>query len=123
MPITREQLDHFGRRLQDERRRALELLNRIVGDRSRESWQQSAGDLSAMPSHPADLGTDTMDAELDASNATRASRELAEIDAALDRLNSNPATFGRCEQTGVEIPFARLDLIPWARTCDDPMRH
>ena len=120
MSLTREQLDLLGRRLQDERRRALDLLNRIVGDRSRESWQQSGGDLSAMPSHPADIGTDTMDAELDASNATRASRELAEIDAALERLHDDPAQFGRCERTGVEIPFARLAIIPWARTCDDP---
>ena len=120
MSLTREQLDHLGRRLQDERRRALDLLNRIVGDRSRESWQQSAGDLSSMPTHPADIGTDTMDAELDASNATRASRELAEIDAALERLHDDPAQFGRCERTGVEIPIARLDIIPWARTCEEP---
>ena len=118
MSLTREQLDLLGRRLQDERRRALDLLNRIVGDRSRESWQHSAGDLSAMPSHPADIGTDTMDAELDASNATRASRELVEIDAALERLHDEPAKFGRCERTGVEIPFARLELVPWARTCE-----
>ena len=118
--LTREQLAHLGLRLHDERRRALRFLNNILGDRSRESWQQAAGDVSAMPSHPADVGTDTMDAELDASNATRASRELAEIDAALERLHDDPAHFGRCEETGVEILFARLAIIPWARTCRDP---
>jgi len=70
-----------------------------------------------MPSHPADLGTDTMQAELDASNATRVSRELAEIDAAIERLHNTPSKYGVCEETGEDISFERLDLIPWARTC------
>jgi RNA polymerase-binding transcription factor DksA len=25
---------------------------------------------------------------------------------------------GVCEDTGGDIPFERLDVIPWARTCD-----
>jgi RNA polymerase-binding transcription factor DksA len=103
--------------LQEERARALELLNGIVADRSGSSEQEGAGDLSLMPLHLADLGTDTMDEELDESNATRVSRELTEIDAALERLYKTPAKFGRCED-GREIPFERLDIIPWARTCD-----
>jgi len=40
------------------------------------------------------------------------------IDAALERLYQAPEKFGRCEDTGKDIPFARLDLIPWARTCE-----
>jgi RNA polymerase-binding transcription factor DksA len=71
-----------------------------------------------MPLHMADRGTDTMQQELDASNATRVSRELAEIDAALERLYQTPEEFGRCEETGKDIPFPRLDMIPWARTCE-----
>jgi len=58
-----------------------------------------------------------MQAELDASNATRVSRELAEIDAAIERLRSSPEKYGVCEDTGEDIPYERLDLIPWARTC------
>ena len=58
-----------------------------------------------------------MQAELDASNATRVSRELAEIDAAIERLHSTPHKYGVCEDTGEDIPYARLDLIPWARPC------
>jgi DnaK suppressor protein len=118
MPLTADQLKHLEQRLHDERARALELLNRIVDDRSGESGQDAAGDLSVVPFHAADLGTDTMDAELDASNATRVSRELAEIDAALTRILEDPEHFGRCEDTDKEIPFARLDAIPWARVCD-----
>jgi len=118
MPLTREQLSHLDRRLHEERARALELLNRIVAERSGETEQDAAGDLSLVPFHPGDLGTDMQNEEVDESNATRVSNELAEIDAALERIHKSPDTFGRCEDTGREIPFARLDLIPWARTCD-----
>jgi DnaK suppressor protein len=117
MPLTKEQRKHLEKRLRDERARALQLLNGIVADRSSLSEQEGAGDLSLMPLHPADLGTDTMDEELDESNATRVSQELTEIDAALQRLYTSPTQFGLCDD-GCEIPFERLDIIPWARTCE-----
>lgn len=120
MPLTTTQRTHLEQRLKEERALALQLLNRAVGDHSDGTEQDRAGDLTKMPFHPADLGTDTNDEEFAASNATRTSRELAEIDAALERLYKTPEEFGRCEDTGRDIPFERLDMIPWARTCDDP---
>jgi len=119
MPLTTEQRTHIERRLKEERALALQTLNRAIDDHAASTEQDRAGDLTKMPSHLADLGTDTIEEELDASNATRTSNELAEIDAALERLYKNPEEFGRCEDTGRDIPFERLDLIPWARTCDD----
>ncbi|HEX5076725.1 MAG TPA: TraR/DksA C4-type zinc finger protein [Gemmatimonadaceae bacterium] len=117
MPLTETQRRHLARRLQEERTRALRTLNRSVGEHADGDEQDRSGDLSVVPSHPADLGTDTMQAELDASNATRVSRELAEIEAAIERLHSTPEKYGTCEETGEDIPYERLDLIPWARTC------
>ena len=117
MPLTEKQRRHLARRLQEERTRALRTLNRNVGEHADGDEQDRSGDLSVVPLHPADLGTDTMQAELDASNATRVSRELAEIDAAIDRLHSTPDKYGVCEDTGEDISYERLDLIPWARTC------
>lgn len=117
MPLSEAQRQHLEQRLQEERARALRTLNRAVDRHADEDEQERSGDLSKVPFHPADLGTDTMQDELDASNATRVSRELAEIDAALERLYHTPEKFGVCEDTGREIPFARLDVIPWARTC------
>jgi RNA polymerase-binding transcription factor DksA len=119
MSLTIEQRNHLEHRLRDERARAVELLNGIADARGTERQQEAAGDLSEMPFHPADRGTDTMNQELDESNATRASRELSDIDAALERLYKTPDKFGVCEDSGREIPFERLVVIPWARTCDD----
>jgi RNA polymerase-binding transcription factor DksA len=116
MPLTDAQRQHLERRLREERARLQRDLDRslVVGD---EDEQDQAGDLSKVPFHIADLGTDTMETELERSNETRMSRELAEIDAALNRLYQSPDRFGICEETGRPIPFERLDIIPWARTC------
>jgi DnaK suppressor protein len=115
--LTREQRSHLERRLEEERRLLSRALNRAVAEEAQADEQDRDGDLSTLPFHLADRGTDTMESELQASNATRMSRELAEIDAALDRLHRSPDRFGICEDTGKPIPFERLDVIPWARTC------
>jgi RNA polymerase-binding transcription factor DksA len=122
VPLSEAQRRHLGKLLQEERTRALRTLNRSIDEHSDEDEQDRSGDLTVVPFHPADLGTDTMQAELDASNATRVSRELAEIDAALERLYHSPDKFGICEDTGAEIPYQRLEIIPWARTCGDAKR-
>jgi DnaK suppressor protein len=118
MSLSDAQRRHLERRLHEERARLQRDLNRSLAVQEQEDEQDRAGDLTKYPFHPADLGTDTMDAELDVSNETRMSGELAEIDAALDRLFRTPERFGLCEETGRPIPFERLDIVPWARTCD-----
>jgi DnaK suppressor protein len=119
MHLTTAQREHLERRLQEERVRVLRDLNRVLGDFSDGDEQARAADLTKVPFHMADRGSDTMETELAASNATRESRELADIDAALDRLHRTPERFGICEDTGRDIPFERLEVIPWARTCDE----
>jgi RNA polymerase-binding transcription factor DksA len=118
MALSSTQRKHLEKRLLEERKRALRVLSRNAAENEDGDEQDRSGDLTSMPLHMADRGTDTMQQELDASNATRVSRELAEIDAALERLYQTPDKFGICEDTGKPIPFARLDIIPWARTCE-----
>jgi DnaK suppressor protein len=115
--LTRDQRAYLERRLEEERTLLSRALDRTVAEGAQADEQDRDGDLSTLPFHLADRGTDTMESELQASNATRMSRELAEIDAALDRLHRSPQRFGICEDTGQPIPFERLDVIPWARTC------
>ncbi len=119
MQLTNPQREHLERRLRDERERLLRDLNRGLAELSDGDEQERSGDLTKVPFHFADLGTDAINTEVAASNATRESRELAAIDAALDRLYRTPERFGICEATGEPIPLARLEIIPWARTCDE----
>ena len=46
-----------------------------------------------------------------------AEQHLADLDAAEQRLEER--TYGRCEVCGREIPRARLEVRPTARTCVD----
>lgn len=115
MPLTASQLQHLEQRLHEERTRLLGQLQDFVSEESSADSQDLAGDLSKFPTHAADLGTDVANEELEASVSTRRSAEVAEIDAALERLATSPETFGLDEQSGEEIPFARLDIIPYAR--------
>ena len=115
MPLTEEQRAHIEQRLHEERARAVEALTALDG-RLRTSVPDASGDLTSIPLHPADLGTDEFAREMDAEDETRVGRELAEIDAALERLYAAPDRFGLDERTGEEIPLARLEQVPWART-------
>ncbi len=116
MTLTTQQREHLDRRLREERARLVRDLKRLLGDLSDANHQGRPSGLSRIAFHEADLGSDTMEQELIATNASRQSRELADIDAALDRLRRRPEQFGVCEDTGKAIPFERLDVIPWART-------
>ena len=88
-------------------------------DEQGEQLEEGAGTKSKMPLHPADLGSDVQHEALEATLATRRSAELREIEAAFERLTSTPDQFGIDENTGAEIPFERLDVIPYARIAVD----
>ncbi len=116
MALSAAQLKHFEERLLEERTALQRELLRYTGAEAADDEQEQTGDLSKVPFHPADLGTDTINQEIDASNATRESVELAEIEAALQRLYDTPEKFGVDENTKKPISLDRLEIIPWART-------
>lgn len=116
MPLSASQRKHLLKRLHEERDRVAQDLAEFARTESDETRQERGADLSQFPTHAADLGTDAMEEEVDASIATRQSAELQQIDDAIERFTSAPDSYGICENTGEEIPFERLDIIPWART-------
>jgi DnaK suppressor protein len=113
MALTDAQRRHLEGRLKEERERALEVIRRYDEGRSN---PDDDGDLTNYPYHMADQGTDSFDQEMSTQLADRATRELEEIDAALQRFYETPDRFGVSEATGKPIPFERLDIVPWART-------
>lgn len=90
-------------------------VNAIEKEALKTSRLDAAGDLSSMPIHMADMGTDNFEQEfaLDLMDSER--KLLAEIYAALDRIEHH--TFGICEGTGKPIKLARLQACPWSRYC------
>ena len=77
--------------------------------------QDSSGDLSSVPIHLADLGTDAFDQEMTLGRMESESDELQEIQEALDRIKDG--SFGLCETCGKSIPKSRLKAIPYTRLC------
>jgi RNA polymerase-binding transcription factor DksA len=116
MGLTKKQLDHLGKRLQEERKRVMKELGYY--DESFNSTLQGAdGDLSSYSFHMADQGTDTMEREKQFLFASQEGRYLWHVNQALRRLYNDPEKFGKCHQCGADIGFDRLDALPHARLC------
>jgi len=108
--------EHFEERLLEERREALETLDRM-DERARGTLAGDDGDLTNYPLHMADDGTDTMEQEKEFLLASKEGRRVWMIDEALRRLYKDEGEYGRCGECGREISEERLELIPWATNC------
>ena len=84
------------------------------------SLTDETGDDAVYDNHLADTATVTYDRELDYTLEENAEHMLAEIDAALQRIDEG--SFGRCTNCGKEIAPARLEARPWATLCIDCQR-
>ena len=102
--------------------RLLALRARLRGDVSqmadaalKKNRMESSGDLSSMPIHMADLGSDAYEQEFTLSLMETEEDTLAAIEAALERIEDG--TYGQCEECGIQIPKTRLTAIPYASLC------
>src|SRR5262245_53778714 len=77
--------------------------------------QQDGGDLSSMPFHMADQGTDSFEQDITLGLMETETDELHEIDEALQRIKDG--IYGSCEICHKPVPKLRLKAIPHARLC------
>jgi DnaK suppressor protein len=88
----------------------------LVGDmRSMESeaLQRSGENLSNLPLHMADMGTDNYEQEFTLGLMEKDRQLLREINQALSKIMDG--RYGICEGTGKIISKARLEVQPWAK--------
>lgn len=104
------------------RERLLGLRARLRGDVNnmadaalKKSRSDANGDLSSMPIHMADLGSDNFEQEFTLSLMESDEDMLGRIEVSLERLEDG--TYGQCEECGARIPKARLNAIPYATLC------
>ena len=86
----------------------------------KKSMAAASGDLSTVPYHMADVGTDNFEHEFTLGLIENEEEELREIDAALERIEET--SYGVCETCEKPIPKGRLKVIPYARLCIDCKR-
>ena len=99
-------------RLGEERAHRQSLAQRL---RREESDPVESSELSKIDQHPAELGTETFERELELTTLIIVEAELKDIDDALGKLEQG--TYGGCEACGKPIDPKRLEAKPWARFC------
>jgi DnaK suppressor protein len=92
------------------------LRQALKGDLSllKELREQSSGDL-------VDFALDSAQDEINSQLAEVESRELANIEKALERMRQG--AYGSCEGCENNIPLARLQALPYATLCIDCQRE
>ncbi|MFO7907152.1 MAG: TraR/DksA family transcriptional regulator [Planctomycetota bacterium] len=86
---------------------------------------EASGDLSSMPIHMADVGSDNFEQEFTLSLMANDEEVLDLIEQALERIEEG--TYGSCTECGGRIPKTRLNAIPYTPYCikcaDQPKPH
>jgi DnaK suppressor protein len=102
--------------------RLLSLRARLRGDVNQmadaalnKRRSEANGDLSSMPIHMADIGSDNFEQEFTLSLMESEEGTLEQIETSLERIEEG--TYGQCEECGVKIPKTRLNAIPYASLC------
>ncbi len=90
----------------------MELVGRVELT-EKEALKSNDGNLSTMPLHMADIGTDTFEQDFALEFAQLDRNSVHEVDDALARIKDR--TYGLCLMSGQAIPKGRLDAKPWAR--------
>ena len=117
--MTQLDTDRFRTILEDERQRVLDAISYL--------HEETPGSLDeeteepANDNHPADVATATLDREIDYTLEENSEHVLAEIDAALARIQAG--TYGTCRTCGQPIAEERLEAIPYATQCIDCKRR
>jgi YteA family regulatory protein len=111
--------DRFRETLLEERRRVEAALQNLHDENSG-TLSEDAGEETAYDNHLADTATETYDRELDYTLEENSEHVLAEIDAALERIENG--TYGTCTNCGEQIPEERLEALPWATLCIECQR-
>lgn len=107
-PLSKADLNHFRELLVEKRH---EILG-DVGTMENEAFK-AGSNLSNMPIHMADVGTDNFEQEFTLGLIESERKILREIQEALGRIENG--TYGICLGTGKAIPKLRLEAVPWAK--------
>ncbi len=112
-PLSAHELKQFKALLSLRKRQLLGDVSHM-GDEALKKGSDS-GDLSSLPMHIADQGTDSFEQEMTLGLMENESDEVKEIEEALVRIGEG--RFGVCENCLKPVPKARLKAIPYARSC------
>lgn len=116
--LTSEQIEQLREMLNDEKQ---SLESQLDGnkDGSLESInaRETVGELSLYDNHPADMGSELYEREKDYALEEHHDSELNKVNDALEAINNG--SYGKCKKCGTDIPFERLEAIPYTLYCKE----
>lgn len=119
-PLTKKQLREFRELLLEKRRSLIGDMTGMEAGSLGRNQQESSGDLSNLPTHPADIGSDNYEQEFTLGLLESERIMLNEINEALGRIEDG--TYGICLGTGEPIGLPRLKARPWCKYSIDYQR-
>ena len=111
--LSTTDVEHFRHMLLEKRAEILGNITEIKGEALDKPRSDATGDLSRIPIHMADIGTDNYDQELALGLMDSERKLLHKVNDALQRIDQE--TYGICKATGKPIAKARLEAKPWAK--------
>ncbi len=114
------ELAQYKRILLDLRKKLVGNVTSMEDEALGKSGQDASGDLSNVPIHMADVGTDNYERDLTIGLIQNGEEELKAIDNALERIGDK--TYGNCEECGTKIAKARLTALPYVHNCIECQR-
>jgi RNA polymerase-binding transcription factor DksA len=113
--LKHDELESFRQTLQGLRARLRGDLSQMTDEALRRDQPDSSGNLSNVPLHMADVGTENYDQEFTLGLIENEQGTLELVQEALGRIEAG--TFGRCQQCGDPIAKPRLQALPYTRHC------
>jgi len=113
--MKKAELEQYRKRLRALRARLSGDVEQLADEALSRSRQDTTGDLSSVPIHMADIGTDNFEQDFTLSLLESEEATLEKIEAALARIEEG--TYGQCLDCGAAIPRQRLQAIPYVEYC------
>jgi len=112
--LSAKELREFKDLLLDKRAEILGDVQRLASQALNRN-EASSSESSSMPTHMADLGSDTWEQDFTLGLLANEQNLVREIDEALARIEDK--TYGICVATQQKIELPRLRAKPWAKYC------
>ncbi|HHT9112285.1 MAG: TraR/DksA C4-type zinc finger protein [Planctomycetes bacterium] len=116
-----EEVAQFKRLLLSLRERLVGKVDFMQGEALKKSRQDASGDLSNVPIHMADVGTDNYERDIMIELIQNGEEGVRNIDTALEKIEEG--AFGVCELCAKKINKERLKAVPYAKLCIDCQRE
>ncbi|CAM3983883.1 TraR/DksA C4-type zinc finger protein [Mesobacillus thioparans] len=114
--LTTDQLNNLKQTLMDEK----ETLQSQIDQNEEEGYlegsqREATGELSSYDNHPADSGTELFERSKDLAMDEHHEDQMDKVENALKAIEDG--TYGKCAECGKEIPYERLEAVPYTLYC------